>query len=187
MCFIDSGLWCWDVTTQVASDDAPSQRRGWRGVLSFFFEVRVRQGRVTLPCKSLRGVRAPNRYHFRTKGCLVSRRPALCILAYMFVCLARISSCCCEKKSENNREGFTSPVASPIARAWCDGKRPWNGVWDGGGGRFRIFSAADTDSDSCTFPLPFRFPYSSFGRGELGSEHGRPAGLICDSAPAVIG
>jgi len=62
MCSIDSGLWCWDATTQAASDDAPSQRRGWRGVLSFSFEVRVRQGRVTLPCKSLRGVRAPNTY-----------------------------------------------------------------------------------------------------------------------------
>jgi len=61
MCSIDSGLWCWDATTQAASDDAPSQRRGWRGVLSFSFEVRVRQGRVTLPCKSLRGVRAPNK------------------------------------------------------------------------------------------------------------------------------
>ena len=58
---IDSGLWCWDATTQAASDDAPSQRRGWRGVLSFSFEVRMCQGRVTLPCKSLRGVRAPNR------------------------------------------------------------------------------------------------------------------------------
>jgi len=62
MCSNDSGLWCWDATTQAASDDAPSQRRGWRGVLSFFFEVYVRQGRVTLPCKSLRGVRAPNMY-----------------------------------------------------------------------------------------------------------------------------
>jgi len=60
MCAIDSGLWCWDATRQAASDDAPSQRRGWRGVLSFSSEVRVRQGRVTLPCKSLRGVRAPN-------------------------------------------------------------------------------------------------------------------------------
>ena len=60
MCSIDSGLWCWDATTLAASDDAPSQRRGWRGVLSFSFEVRMRQGRVTLPCKSLRGVRAPN-------------------------------------------------------------------------------------------------------------------------------
>jgi len=60
MCSVDSGLWCWDATTQAASDDAPSQRRGWRGVLSFSFEVGMRQGRVTLPCKSLRGIRAPN-------------------------------------------------------------------------------------------------------------------------------
>jgi len=60
MCSIDSGLWCWDATTQGARDDAPSQRRGWRGVLSFSFEVCVRQGRVTFPCTSLRGVRAPN-------------------------------------------------------------------------------------------------------------------------------
>jgi len=60
MCSVDSGLWCWDATTQAASDDAPSQRRGWRGVLSFSFEAGMRQGRVTLPCKSLRGVRAPN-------------------------------------------------------------------------------------------------------------------------------
>jgi len=60
MCSVDSGLWCWDATTQAAIDHAPSQRRGWRGVLSFSFEVGVRQGRVTLPCKSLRGVRAPN-------------------------------------------------------------------------------------------------------------------------------
>jgi len=60
MCSVDSGLSCWDTTTQAASDDAPSQRWGWRGVLSFSFEVGVRQGRVTLPCKSLRGVRAPN-------------------------------------------------------------------------------------------------------------------------------
>jgi len=57
---IDSGLWCWDATTQAASDDAPSQRLGWRGELSCSFEVRVRQGRVTLPSESLRGVRAPN-------------------------------------------------------------------------------------------------------------------------------
>jgi len=61
MCFIYSGLWCWDATSPAASDDAPSQRRGWRGVLSFSFAVRVRQGRVTSPCKSLRGVHAPNR------------------------------------------------------------------------------------------------------------------------------
>jgi len=49
MCSIDSGLWCWDATTQAASDDAPSQRWGWRGVLSFSFEVRVRQGRILYP------------------------------------------------------------------------------------------------------------------------------------------
>jgi len=60
MCSIDNGLWCWEAMTQAASDDAPSQRRGWRGVLSFSFKVRVRQGRVSLPCKSLREVRAPN-------------------------------------------------------------------------------------------------------------------------------
>jgi len=72
MCSIDSGLWCWDATTQAASDDAPSQRRGWRGVLSFSFEVRMRQGRVTLPRKSLRGVRAPN-----TSSPLRSVRPEL--------------------------------------------------------------------------------------------------------------
>ena len=60
MCSVDIGLWCWDATTQAASDDALSQRRGWRGVLSFSFEVGVRQGRVTLPCISLRGVRVPN-------------------------------------------------------------------------------------------------------------------------------
>jgi len=41
MCSIDSGLCCWDTTTQVASNDEPSQRRGWRGVLSFSFEVRA--------------------------------------------------------------------------------------------------------------------------------------------------
>jgi len=62
MCSLDGGLWCWDATTQAACDDAASQRLGWRGVLSFSFEVGVRQGRVTLPCKSLRGVRAPNNY-----------------------------------------------------------------------------------------------------------------------------
>jgi len=61
MCSIDSGLWCWDAPTQAARDDAQSQCRGWRGVLSFCFEVRMRQGRVTLHCKSCRGVRAPHR------------------------------------------------------------------------------------------------------------------------------
>jgi len=52
MCSIDSGLWCWDTTSQAASEDAPSQRRGWRAVLSFSFEVRACQGRLTLLCKS---------------------------------------------------------------------------------------------------------------------------------------
>jgi len=41
--------WCWDSTTQPARDDAPSQRRGWRGVLSFSFQAHACQGRVTLP------------------------------------------------------------------------------------------------------------------------------------------
>jgi len=60
MCSIDSGLCCWDPTPQAASDDAPSQSWGWRGVLSFSFEVRPCQCRETLPCKSLRRVRVPN-------------------------------------------------------------------------------------------------------------------------------
>jgi len=38
----ESGLWYWNATTQVASDDLLSQRRGWRGVLSFSFKDRVR-------------------------------------------------------------------------------------------------------------------------------------------------
>jgi len=70
MCSIGSGHWCLDATTQAPCDDTPSQRWGWRGVLSFSFEVRVRQGRVTFPCKSLRGVRAPNRF------CMVTGRGA---------------------------------------------------------------------------------------------------------------
>jgi len=41
MCSIESGLWCWDATTHVACDDAPSQHRGCRGVLSFAFKVRA--------------------------------------------------------------------------------------------------------------------------------------------------
>ena len=61
MCFSGSGLSCWDATTQVASDDVPSQCWGWRGVLSLFFKVRKGQGRATLSQKSLRGVCAPNR------------------------------------------------------------------------------------------------------------------------------
>jgi len=60
MCSIDSRHGCWDATSQAGSDDTPSQRRGCRGVLYFSLEVRMRQGRVTLPCKSLRGVGAPN-------------------------------------------------------------------------------------------------------------------------------
>jgi len=60
MCSIDSGLWCWDLTTLAGTGDAPSQRRGSKGVLYFSFQVRVCQGRVTLPCKSFPGVRAPN-------------------------------------------------------------------------------------------------------------------------------
>jgi len=57
---IDTGLWCWDATPQVASDDTPSQRGGWRGRLSVSFEVRACQGRITLASKSLEGVHAPN-------------------------------------------------------------------------------------------------------------------------------
>jgi len=77
MCSIDSGLWCWDATTQAASDDAPSQRRGWRGVLSFSFEVRVRQGRVTFPYKSLREVRAPNTTTRTRRSDPISHRTSL--------------------------------------------------------------------------------------------------------------
>jgi len=61
MCSNNSGLWCWDATTQAASDDARFQLRGWRQVVPFLFEVCARQGRVNLPQKSLRGVRAPNK------------------------------------------------------------------------------------------------------------------------------
>ena len=41
MLSIDSLLSCLDATTHPASDDAPSQRRGCRGVLPFSFEVRT--------------------------------------------------------------------------------------------------------------------------------------------------
>jgi len=57
---IDRGLWCWDATTPAARDDARSQLRGLRGVFSFSFKVHACQGRVTLPCKSLRGVPGSN-------------------------------------------------------------------------------------------------------------------------------
>jgi len=36
MCSIDWGLWCWDATAPAASDDTPSQCRGWRGSGIFF-------------------------------------------------------------------------------------------------------------------------------------------------------
>jgi len=60
MCSNYSDLWCWDATTQAAGDDAPSQRRGSREVLSLFFKVHLRQGRVTLSQESVREVCAPN-------------------------------------------------------------------------------------------------------------------------------
>jgi len=78
MCSIASGVWCWDATTQAASDDVPTQHRGWSGVLSFSFKVRVCQGRVTLPCKSSQGVRAPNTFNQRSEsigtGCVGIRQ-----------------------------------------------------------------------------------------------------------------
>jgi len=61
MCSNDSTLWCWEATTQMTSDGGWFQRRGWRGVLSLFCEVRARQGRVTLAQKSLWGVPAAKR------------------------------------------------------------------------------------------------------------------------------
>jgi len=69
---VDCGLWCWDVTTLTASDEAPSQRRGWRVLLSFSFKVRMRQARVTLPWKFLRGVCAPNRREEVCQNCVLS-------------------------------------------------------------------------------------------------------------------
>ena len=39
----DSSLWWGDATTQPSCDDAPSQYRGRRGVLLWFFEVRLRK------------------------------------------------------------------------------------------------------------------------------------------------
>ena len=66
----ETGLWYWDAITQAALDDAPFERRGWRGVLSVFFEVRAWEDRVALPCKSYLAVCAPN-----TSSCLQSLRP----------------------------------------------------------------------------------------------------------------
>jgi len=60
MCSNACGLWCWDATTQAATDEARLQRRGRRPVLSCFFKVRAHQGRVTVPSKSVQGFRAPN-------------------------------------------------------------------------------------------------------------------------------
>jgi len=48
MCSQYSGLWYWDASNKAANDAALSQRRGWRRVLSSFFEVHACQGRVTL-------------------------------------------------------------------------------------------------------------------------------------------
>jgi len=81
MCSIDSDLWCWDPTSQAASDDSPSQRRGRRVVSSFSFKVRACQGRVTLPRESSQGVRAPN-----TSSPLQSVRPeySMSIIQSMF-------------------------------------------------------------------------------------------------------
>jgi len=53
-CSDDSDSWCWDSTTQAASDDAPSKHRGWRGLLSVSSEVRACHGRATMPGKSSR-------------------------------------------------------------------------------------------------------------------------------------
>jgi len=44
-------------------------------VLSFSFEVGVRQGRVTLAYKSLRGVRAPNSGQEMVRGLSLARFP----------------------------------------------------------------------------------------------------------------
>ena len=60
LCSNDRGLWCWDATTQ-PSRDALLQRWGRRGVLSFGFEVRVHEGRVTLLPTFFWGIRVPNR------------------------------------------------------------------------------------------------------------------------------
>ena len=59
-CSDDSDSWCWDSTTQPASDDTPSQHRSWRGLLSVSSEVRACHGRATMPGKSSRGVHVSN-------------------------------------------------------------------------------------------------------------------------------
>jgi len=82
MCSIDSNLWCWDATTQAASDDTLSQRLGWRRVLSFSFEVGACQGRVTLPCESLQGVRAPNTLSPRPSLPVINPCGFLCTMGY---------------------------------------------------------------------------------------------------------
>jgi len=88
MCSIDSGVWCWDATTQAASDAARSQRWGWRGLLSFSFEVGVRQGRVTLPWKCLRGVRAANS-SFPLRSVLPEYSMSIIHFLYLFRALHR--------------------------------------------------------------------------------------------------
>jgi len=60
LCSNDRRHWCSDATSHPPRDDAPSHRRGWRGVLSFSFQAHACQGRVTLPYDFLWGVRAPN-------------------------------------------------------------------------------------------------------------------------------
>jgi len=60
MCFNARGLWYCDLTTHVARDAAPFQRRGQRWVLSLIFKFHACQGRVTLIPKPLPGVCAPN-------------------------------------------------------------------------------------------------------------------------------
>jgi len=135
MCSIDSGLWCWDATTQAASDDAPSQRRGWRGVLSFSFEVRLRQGRVTLPCKSLRGVRAPN-----TSSPLRSFRPeySMSIIQSIFHLELHIVGV-------KTTSVYLSTVGKPFL---CYSTSPGPGISG--------FSLLNLSTSSCAFPIPSR-------------------------------
>jgi len=133
MCSIDSGLWCWDATTQAASDDVLSQRRGWRGVLSFSFEVRVRQGRVTCPYKSLRGVRAPN-----TSSPLRSVRPE-----YSMSIIQSIS----------HRELQIGGVKTTSLYWSTDGK-PFLCYSTSLGPGISGFSLSNLSTSSCAFPIP---------------------------------